>query len=886
VKNELYRLLARNLPNSAVLIFDHDLRYLLADGPVLGHQGLAKELVEGRTLWDIAPPEEVDDMAAYYQATLRGEEVVLEQASGDHLYEVRLSPIYEDGEITAGIIIIQEVTERHREQERIRQSEERYRGMVESQQDLIARTTPGGRFTFVNDAFCGKFGMTRAELIDLPFDQLVHPDDLPHTRDNFRRLTEPPYRRQSEARAKTAQGWRWMAWEGYGIRDKAGNVIEIQTVGRDINDRREAERALQESEAQLELFFSHGLDGYFLLELDEPLDWGAAQTEADQEARLDHLFANLRVTRFNEALLKQLDLSAEALRGQTPNQLFANRLATARRRWRELLDAGKLRVDVEIPRPDGSQLVVAATYIAIFDEQQRFKGNYGIYRDITEQRAYEQALHESEARYRAIVEDQTELICRFKPDGTLTFVNQAYASYFGKTSDQLLGTSFTPLIPPEDQDKIAEVLAQITLEHPASTIEHRVRLPDGTLRWHQWTNRAIYDDNGQIVQFQAVGRDVTDRIEAQRELQNITDQLSLMVERLPVVPHTTEAGGTFATRYMGPSIEAITGYRPEQFTEDKRFWMDRLHPDDRARVFANLHVLLEKGQMQHEYRWRIADGSYKWFADMLRLVKKPDGSNSHIIGAWHDITERKHDEAMIAELNADLRRRAAQLEATNKELEAFTYSVSHDLRAPLRAMDGFSRILIEDFQSDLPEEAQHYLDRVRANAQKMGELVDDLLSLSRLGRAPLNMQTVQPAEVVQAVLEELDSGAAHIQIDDLPPCKADRGLLTQVYTNLLANAIKFSREQAKPCIEVGSRQNGQEVVYFVRDNGAGFDMRYANKLFGVFQRLHDARDYEGTGVGLATVQRIIHRHGGRIWAESEVDQGATFFFTLEKDGET
>jgi PAS domain S-box-containing protein len=238
----------------------------------------------------------------------------------------------------------------------------------------------------------------------------------------------------------------------------------------------------------------------------------------------------------------------------------------------------------------------------------------------------------------------------------------------------------------------------------------------------------------------------------------------------------------------------------------------------------------------------------------------------------------------VQRLNESLERRAEGLEAANKELEAFAYSVSHDLRSPLRAIDGFSRILVEEFSDQLEEEAQHYLGLVRENAQQMGQLIDDLLALSRLGRQPLAKQPVEPRALVDRVLTGLADERAgrdvEIVVRDLPPCQGDAALLKQVYVNLLANALKFTRRCEHAHIEIGSLEKDGQTVYYVQDNGVGFDMQYADKLFGVFQRLHRAEDYEGTGAGLAIVQRIIHRHGGRLWVEARPDEGATFYFTL------
>ena len=250
---------------------------------------------------------------------------------------------------------------------------------------------------------------------------------------------------------------------------------------------------------------------------------------------------------------------------------------------------------------------------------------------------------------------------------------------------------------------------------------------------------------------------------------------------------------------------------------------------------------------------------------------------------------RASDES-VRHLNRDLERRVtertAQLEASNKELEAFSYTVSHDLRAPLRAISGFSQIILDEYKDKLDEEGQHYVDLLSSNAIDMGRLIDALLSFSRLTRQQMTNELVDTAAVATRAFDRIrgDFNGRHVEceIQALPEARSDAVLLEQVFANLIGNAVKFSRDRDPARIEVGfTKGDHAEITYFVRDNGAGFDMQYADKFFGVFQRLHRRDEFEGTGAGLAIVQRIVHRHGGEIWAESEVDKGATFYFTLK-----
>jgi len=272
-------------------------------------------------------------------------------------------------------------------------------------------------------------------------------------------------------------------------------------------------------------------------------------------------------------------------------------------------------------------------------------------------------------------------------------------------------------------------------------------------------------------------------------------------------------------------------------------------------------------------------------------VKLPNGGTPHFVQldarlsgnkeecnlAMFDITDRKRAEAALEE-------RTRQLEDVNKEMESFSYSVSHDLRAPLRAIDGYTRMILRKHAEKFDADALQKFNVITDNTRMMGQLIEDLLAFSRLGTTPLSMAKIDPEGLMREVWEELKAANPErhltLKIANLPPCMGDRGLIKQVFANLLGNAVKFTKTREEGLIEAGGEAKGSESLYYIRDNGVGFDMRYHDKMFGVFQRLHSADQFEGTGVGLALCQRIIHRHGGKIWAEGEVDKGATFYFTL------
>ena len=297
--------------------------------------------------------------------------------------------------------------------------------------------------------------------------------------------------------------------------------------------------------------------------------------------------------------------------------------------------------------------------------------------------------------------------------------------------------------------------------------------------------------------------------------------------------------------------------------------------------------LLRDGRWEGEVQDTKADGTKVFVSSRWSLRRDSEGRPAAVLETNNDITERKHRVEEINALNQELAKRSVELEATNKELEAFAYSVSHDLRAPLRHIVGYTQLLQKRAFSVLDEKSRQYVATILESTNRMGNLIDDLLSFSRIGRIETQKTMVNLDQLVKEVLTEVRQDAAGRdivwKIDALPACHGDRSMLRLVLLNLLSNSVKFTRKRLRAEIEIGCLGgNKDEIVVFVKDNGAGFDMKYANKLFGVFQRLHQTETFEGTGIGLATVQRIVHRHGGNVRAEGSVDQGATFYFSIPK----
>ena len=335
--------------------------------------------------------------------------------------------------------------------------------------------------------------------------------------------------------------------------------------------------------------------------------------------------------------------------------------------------------------------------------------------------------------------------------------------------------------------------------------------------------------------------------------------------------------------YWNRGAEELYGWTPEQAIGNRSH--DLLLTVFPVSVEEIQAELLRTGRWEGELKHTKADGSEVVVASRWSLRRDKHDRPTGVLETNNDITDRKHREEEIRGLNTELLRRSSDLEAINKELEAFAYSVSHDLRAPLRHIAGYAEMLQKSSSGVLNEKSNRYMTVILESAKKMGNLIDDLLTYSRMGRAETRRTLVNLDQLVKEVLSETrqDADSRNIvwKIDSLPSCYADRSMLRLVLVNLISNAIKFTRQRPRAEIAIGRADgNPDELVVFVKDNGTGFDMKYVHKLFGVFQRLHHANEFEGTGIGLATVQRIIHGHGGKVRAEGAVDQGATFYFSL------
>jgi PAS domain S-box-containing protein len=463
---------------------------------------------------------------------------------------------------------------------------------------------------------------------------------------------------------------------------------------------------------------------------------------------------------------------------------------------------------------------------------------------------------------------------------------------FNKAGEDLLGYSRAELIGKNDRDFFPKEQADFFIAKDREALgsnsitdipEEAVETKWGT-KWLHTRKIPIKDVEGKVAYLLGISEDITQARETAQALKRSEENLRLLIQGArDYAIFMVDPDGNIITWNKG--AELVKGYTSEEAI-GKNISMFYTDEDKKnGRPEHNLAEAKRLGSYEDE-GWRVKKDGTKFWADVLFTpiydeLQQLKGYSK----ITRDVTEKRMAEEQIKSLNKKLESNVKQLEVVNNELEAFTYSVSHDLRAPLRAIHGYTKILEEEFAGKIDEDSKRMMTGVMNNAKKMGQLIDDLLALSRLGKKELVKKETDLTGLMNQSLNELkksvDTSKASITIDTLGSALVDPSLMQQVFINLLSNAVKYSSLKEKPVIKVGMKKQGDETIYYIKDNGTGFDMQYYNKLFGVFQRLHDSYEFEGTGVGLALVKRILVRHGGKIWAEAAVDKGATFYFTLK-----
>jgi PAS domain S-box-containing protein len=763
--------------------------------------------------------------------------------------------------------------------------DERYWSLLLSLRGMAFTST----IDFVPTSICGDVeeitGYTEEEIIscDPRWDQIIHPDDLARLKPEIKVAgSARTHVSENEYRIIRKDGdVRWIHELVQIVCKAPGFPHKIEGVLYDVTARKRAELALKDSDSRFQ-------------ELADLLP--LTVFELDMTGR---------ITLTNQKGLEVFGYSSEEIRqGLTifdvilPDDLD------------ELVDDFQLALSGICPvyellmkRRDGSTFP-ALVYTAPIIRDGHPMGLRGAVVDITERREMEEALKASENFYHTIIEDQTDLICRFRPDGTITFVNDAYCRYFGKTCEDLVGQAFTPLIYEEDQVIVHQGISSLSRNSPLVSHVHRVILHNGEVRWHRWSNRAIFDEDGRLSEIQAVGQDITEQKRMDEELRSAYKQLQDIIDFLPDATFVVDKNRRVIS--WNRAIEVMTGVRTEDIIWKGDYIYGVPFYGFKRPILIDLIFSEDEGlKAKYDYIKRRGDtifgevfvpsfdggnGVYLWgtasplFNDEGRIVGA--------IESIRDVTEWRYAEEELRrahdELEARVAERTRELEAKNAEMERFTYTVSHDLRSPLVTIQGFLGFLKEDVKDRDEEKIDVDIEMMATAVEKMDYLLRDTLRLSRIGRVANPPEDISFGEIVRDAMDSITEmarsrGVEISAAEGWPAVHVDRLRIAEVLVNLFENSIKYMGDQPDPRIDVGWRKDGGEVVFFVRDNGIGIDPNQQNKVFELFYKADP--ESEGAGAGLAIVKRIIEVHGGRVWIESEDGEGCTLCFTLPVTGD-
>ena len=635
-----------------------------------------------------------------------------------------------------------------------------------------------------------------------------------------------------------------------------------------ITERKQSQESLKKSEEQYRLLFESISDAVMISEL---LDNGKIG----------------KFIQVNDAACKRLGYSREEMLMKTPFEINSEKSRqSVNPKIKNIIEEKHAFIEAEHVTKDGRTIPVEiSTTVTQLNNKTIF---LSIARDISERKLSEEKLRETNEYLTNLFNYANAPIIVWDTSLNITQFNHAFERLSGYFEEEVLGKKIDILFPAVKAISSMEMINRAVSGERWETVEIEIQRKDGSSCIVLWNSANILDRDGKtVVATIAQGHDITLRKRAEAEIRLQSEILSHMAEAVYLVKMND---GIIV--FANSKFESMFGYDEGEMIGKHVSIVNaptEKSPEETARKIMN--SLSENGLWIGEILNIKKDGTSFWTQANVTIFDHSQFGEV-LISVQNDITDRKNAETQIKKLNEDLEerviQRTEQLAAANKELEAFSYSVSHDLRAPLRAVHSYTNILLEDYEKTLDDEGRRICRIISSSATQMGELIDDLLSFSRVGRSTMKLSVIDMKRIVSQLFDGMTSPVERerivITIGKLQKAYGDITLIGQVWVNLLSNAIKYSSKKEVSDISVGSHVNGQMVTYSIKDNGVGFDMTYVHKLFGVFQRLHSEREFEGNGVGLAIVQRIINKHGGKVWAEGEVGKGATFYFSLPASG--
>jgi PAS domain S-box-containing protein len=738
----LYRTIVQNLPTGGVALYDHEYRYLMADGPILADLGLDPKAMDGKTIWEVFPPEQASTVEALYRPALAGERITVEHPFGDRIYKASSLPILNDhGDVIMGMTAVQDITEQKQAEQELRRSEELYRALAENipggvvlyDQDLRFLLVNGPTFAYINLDITEITGKTLTEIFGSDVAQALTP------------LYQAALAGETRILEGSMAGYDYLSYY-LPIRDDQGEIMMGMAIGFDITAQKQAERELRRAEELYRTLIENFPGGVTLFDRD------------------------YRYLLVQGTVVSELGLNRQDIEGKTLLEAFGTEMATIVEPQYQAVFAGEMTT-IEAPFADR---IFKNYAVPLRDEDNEISMGMGLSLDITAQKQAEEELRRAEALYRIVAENfPNGGITLYDRDLRYLLVDGPGIADWGLTKAEIEGKTLKEILPPE--------LSDLMLPHYQNALAGETNVFDidlGEMTYRLQT-LPIRNEQGDVMMGMSMGQNITLQKQAEQALQRSRDEL-----------------------------ERLVGERTQQ----------------------------------------------------------------------------------LSAANAQLEGLAEELSRSNQELEQFAYVASHDLQEPLRAISSYTQLLARRYQGQLDEKADKYIHYAVDGATRMQQLIQDLLAYSRVGRYELKPETIDSNALIQDVLTDLRvaiaENKARITMDSLPQLTGDPVQFKQLFQNLIGNALKYRTDEAPRIhISVGQSQAPETMaIVSIRDNGIGIEPQYRDRIFGIFQRLHTRKEYAGTGLGLAICKKIVERHGGQIWLESQLGQGSTFYFTLPIQG--
>ncbi|MFC0773375.1 PAS domain S-box protein [Terrimonas alba] len=766
------------------------------------------------------------------------------------------------------VITYRDVTERKEAEDKLMVSENRFRSIIEQFPYPVVTYTADGSYINANEAWEIMWQEKRENVKEYNIrkdPQLINSGLSKYVERAFvgEVAISEPYLYDPKLIGQAGRK-RWMQMTLYPLKNADDNILEVILILQDVTENKEAEESLRKSFKEIS-DYKYALDESSIVAI------------TDQKGIIKYA---------NENFCKISKYNVDELIGQDHriiNSGYHSR-EFIRNLWVTIGNGKIWKGELKNKAKDDTIYWVDTTIVPFLNEDGKPYQYIAIRTDITERKQAEQALHESKQLLSAIIDNSTAVIYVKDLHGHYLMVNRRFSELFHLNQENILGKTDYDFFSKEEADAFRRLDVRVAEAKHALTEEEIAPHDDGPHTYIS-VKSTLSDNTGKPYAIFGISTDITERKKVEEAILRAEANYREIFENATdaIYVHEMDTGKIIEVNQRAAEV---TGYTKEELLNSDPNDFITGHPDYTLEKALDYIQNAATGKQQlFEWLGKKKDGSFNWFE--VNLKKANITGQERILAFFREINDRKKAQLEVQRLNEGLEQkvmeRTAQLETVNKELEAFSYSVSHDLRAPLRVIDGYTEIIVSDYGDKLDEEGNRLLGIVTSNVRRMGQLIDDLLNLSRQGRRELNFRQINMAKLVESVIAEQDIPKPDkliTQVGKLEPAFCDNSLIRQVWINLISNAIKYSAGRDNPKIEINSVESGNEIIYSVKDNGVGFNMQYADKLFGVFQRLHKMTEFEGTGVGLALVHRIITRHGGKVWAEAEVDKGATFYFSL------